>query len=86
MSENGDIALICGVLGVILAVLGGLVIFNIRNLRRRARRGWDHQVRIDGTLGGGTLVGAVLMGIGLLLLVIGVRLGVPVLLEKLFPA
>ena len=86
MSENGDVALICGVLGVILAVVGGLVIFNIRDLRRRARGGWDHPVRIDSTLGGGTLVGAVLMGVGLLLLVIGMRLGVPILLEKLFPA
>jgi hypothetical protein len=86
MSENGDIALICGVLGVILAVFGGLMISNIRDLRRRARRGGDHQVRIDSALGGGTLVGAVLMGVGLLLLVIGVRLGVPILLGKLFPA
>jgi uncharacterized iron-regulated membrane protein len=86
MSENGDIALICGVLGVILAVLGGLVIFNVRELRRRARGGWDHQVRIDSALGGGTIVGAVLMGIGLLLLVIGVRLDVPLLLENLFSA
>jgi hypothetical protein len=86
MLENGDIALICGVLGVILTVFGGAVIFTTRDLRRRAGRGRDHRVRIDSALGSGTLVGAVLMGVGLLLLVIGVRLGIPILLEKLFPA
>jgi hypothetical protein len=86
MSENGDIALICGVVGVILAVLGGSMIFNARYLRGRDRREGDRQVRIDGALSSGTLVGAVLMGVGLLLFVIGVRLGIPLLIESLFPA
>jgi hypothetical protein len=150
VSDNGDVALICGTIGVILTFLGGAVIFNTRDFRRRARRGWGQvirlrmnqtggsrrerrnsavyhpilrfttvdgqtveaespvggnppparpgervaimydpgdptQVRIDSPMGSGTLLGAVFMGVGLLLLVIGVRLGIPFLMGNLFP-
>ncbi|WP_405147900.1 DUF3592 domain-containing protein [Sphaerisporangium sp. NBC_01403] len=139
MSDNA--AFIIGAIGLTMAVLGGAVILNARDFRRRARRGRGQvvrlravrtggtrrerrhsavyhpvlrfttdngeqveaespvgsnpppaspgdrvpiiydpadptQVRIDSALGGGTLLGTLLIGFGLLLLVLGVRAGI----------
>ncbi|MDP9848592.1 DUF3592 domain-containing protein [Streptosporangium lutulentum] len=149
MSDNGDVALICGLIGVILTLLGIAATLSTRDFRGRARRGPGRVVRprmnqpggsrgarrngvayhpvlrlttvegqaveaessavggppparpgervaimygpavpargrVDGPLEGGTLVGAVFLGVGLLLIVIGVRLGVPFLMDGLF--
>jgi hypothetical protein len=139
VSPNDDVPLILVTIGVILAVVGGAVVLNARDFRRRAHRGQGRvvrlratrtgvsgsdrrgsavyhpilrfttadgeqveaespigsnpppaklgeqvsilydsadptQVRIDSARGGGMLLGGILIGIGLLLLVIGVRL------------
>ncbi|WP_405148317.1 DUF3592 domain-containing protein [Sphaerisporangium sp. NBC_01403] len=52
MSDNA--AFIVGTIGAIMAVLGGAVILNARDFRRRGRRGRAQVVRLHAVRAGGT--------------------------------
>ncbi|WP_248959307.1 DUF3592 domain-containing protein [Sphaerisporangium perillae] len=46
MSDKGDVPLILGIIGTVLAVLGSAVVLHTRDFRRRARRAQAQVVRL----------------------------------------